>query len=52
MARPRMPLPASVLGAPDPQEHVRVLLDPAGRPFCLFPGAVGPAQENAPGAAQ
>lgn len=21
-----------------PQEHVRVLLDPAGHPFCLFPG--------------
>ncbi len=23
-----------------PQEHVRVLLDPAGHPFCLFPGTV------------
>jgi len=23
-----------------PQERVRVLLDPAGHPFCLFPGAV------------
>ena len=23
-----------------PQEHVRVLLDPAGHPFCLFPGPV------------
>ena len=21
-----------------PQEHVRVMLDPAGHPFCLFPG--------------
>jgi catechol 2,3-dioxygenase-like lactoylglutathione lyase family enzyme len=35
-----------------PQQDVRVLLDPAGHPFCLFPGAVGPPQENAPGAAQ
>jgi hypothetical protein len=25
-----------------PQEHVRVLLDPPGHPFCLFQGAVGP----------
>lgn len=23
-----------------PQEHVRVMLDPVGHPFCLFPGAV------------
>jgi catechol 2,3-dioxygenase-like lactoylglutathione lyase family enzyme len=23
-----------------PQEHVRVMLDPAGHPFCLFPGQV------------
>jgi catechol 2,3-dioxygenase-like lactoylglutathione lyase family enzyme len=23
-----------------PQEHVRVMLDPAGHPFCLFPGEV------------
>ena len=23
-----------------PQEHVRVMLDPAGHPFCLFPGRV------------
>jgi catechol 2,3-dioxygenase-like lactoylglutathione lyase family enzyme len=23
-----------------PQPHVRVLLDPAGHPFCLFPGPV------------
>jgi catechol 2,3-dioxygenase-like lactoylglutathione lyase family enzyme len=23
-----------------PQEHVRVMLDPAGHPFCLFPGPV------------
>ncbi len=23
-----------------PQAHVRVLLDPAGHPFCLFPGPV------------
>ena len=23
-----------------PQEHVRVMLDPAGHPFCLFPGSV------------
>lgn len=23
-----------------PQEHVRVMLDPAGHPFCLFPGTV------------
>ncbi len=23
-----------------PQKHVRVMLDPAGHPFCLFPGAV------------
>lgn len=22
-----------------PQEHVRVMLDPAGHPFCLFPGS-------------
>jgi hypothetical protein len=21
-----------------PQEHVRVMLDPDGHPFCLFPG--------------
>lgn len=23
-----------------PQEHVRVMLDPVGHPFCLFPGPV------------
>jgi catechol 2,3-dioxygenase-like lactoylglutathione lyase family enzyme len=23
-----------------PQEHVRVMLDPVGHPFCLFPGQV------------
>ncbi len=23
-----------------PQNHVRVMLDPAGHPFCLFPGPV------------
>jgi len=23
-----------------PQNHVRVLLDPAGHPFCLFPGPI------------
>jgi catechol 2,3-dioxygenase-like lactoylglutathione lyase family enzyme len=23
-----------------PQEHVRVMLDPAGHPFCLYPGPV------------
>lgn len=23
-----------------PQQHVRVMLDPAGHPFCLFPGEV------------
>jgi catechol 2,3-dioxygenase-like lactoylglutathione lyase family enzyme len=25
-----------------PQHQVRVMLDPAGHPFCLFPGPVGP----------
>jgi catechol 2,3-dioxygenase-like lactoylglutathione lyase family enzyme len=25
------------LAEPQPQAHVRVLLDPAGHPFCLFP---------------
>jgi hypothetical protein len=42
----------ATLASYQPQEHVRVLLDPAGHPFCLFEGAVGPPQENAPGAAQ
>ena len=42
----------ATLAGYQPQENVRVLLDPAGHPFCLFPGPVGRSQENAPGAAQ
>jgi catechol 2,3-dioxygenase-like lactoylglutathione lyase family enzyme len=30
----------AVLADFQPQKHVRVLLDPAGHPFCLFPGPV------------
>jgi catechol 2,3-dioxygenase-like lactoylglutathione lyase family enzyme len=30
----------ATLAAFQPQEHVRVLLDPAGHPFCLFTGPV------------
>jgi hypothetical protein len=30
----------ATLAAHQPQHHVRVLLDPAGHPFCLFPGRV------------
>jgi len=42
----------ATLAGYQPQEHVRVLLDPAGHPFCLFEGHVGPAQEQGPEAAQ
>jgi hypothetical protein len=42
----------ATLAGYQPQENVRVLLDPAGHPFCLFEGPVGPPQENGPGAAQ
>jgi hypothetical protein len=47
MNRPAMTLTAAVLGAPNardlaatkadfqPQDNVRVFLDPAGHPFCL-----------------
>ena len=42
----------ATLAGYQPQEHVRVLLDPAGHPFCLFEGNVGPAQEQGPEAAQ
>ena len=42
----------ATLASYQPQEHVRVLLDPAGHPFCLFQGAVGPPRGDAPGAAQ
>jgi hypothetical protein len=42
----------ATLASYQPQEHVRVLLDPAGHPFCLFHGAFGPSEENAPGSAQ
>jgi hypothetical protein len=28
----------AMLAGYQPQENVRVLLDPAGCPFCLFPG--------------
>ena len=28
------------LAAFQPQEHVRVMVDPAGHPFCLFPASV------------
>lgn len=28
----------ATLPAHQPQENVRVLLDPAGHPFCLYPG--------------
>lgn len=30
----------ATLAACQPQQHVRVMLDPAGHPFCLFPGPV------------
>jgi Glyoxalase-like domain len=30
----------AVLAEHQPQKHVRVMLDPDGHPFCLFPGAV------------
>jgi catechol 2,3-dioxygenase-like lactoylglutathione lyase family enzyme len=30
----------AVLAGFQPQEHVRVMLDPAGHPFCLFPGPI------------
>jgi catechol 2,3-dioxygenase-like lactoylglutathione lyase family enzyme len=30
----------AVLADSQPQEDVRVMLDPAGHPFCLFPGKV------------
>jgi catechol 2,3-dioxygenase-like lactoylglutathione lyase family enzyme len=30
----------ATLASYQPREHVRVLLDPAGHPFCLFPGQV------------
>ena len=30
----------ATLAAYQPQERVRVMLDPAGHPFCLFPGQV------------
>jgi hypothetical protein len=30
----------AVLADHQPQEHVRVMLDPDGHPFCLFPGEV------------
>jgi len=30
----------ATLAVHQPQEHVRILLDPAGHPFCLFPGPV------------
>jgi Glyoxalase-like domain len=30
----------AVLASHQPQEHVRVMLDPDGHPFCLFPGDV------------
>ena len=42
----------ATLAGYQPQENVRVLLDPAGHPFCLFEGPAGPPQENGPGAAQ
>jgi len=30
----------ATLAQHQPQKHVRVMLDPAGHPFCLFPGSV------------
>jgi catechol 2,3-dioxygenase-like lactoylglutathione lyase family enzyme len=30
----------ATLAGYQPQDHVRVMLDPAGHPFCLFPGPV------------
>jgi catechol 2,3-dioxygenase-like lactoylglutathione lyase family enzyme len=30
----------ATLAEHQPQEHVRVMLDPAGHPFCLFPSQV------------
>lgn len=30
----------AVLAGHQPQQHVRVMLDPDGHPFCLFPGTV------------
>jgi hypothetical protein len=30
----------ATLAPHQPQQQVRVLLDPAGHPFCLFPGRV------------
>jgi hypothetical protein len=30
----------AVLADHQPQEQVRVMLDPDGHPFCLFPGGV------------
>ena len=47
--QPPFQLTATVLGAPDPrkladfqpQEDVRVYLDPAGHPFCLWIDSVG-----------
>lgn len=30
----------AVLAEHQPQQHVRVMLDPDGHPFCLFPGEV------------
>jgi hypothetical protein len=30
----------ATLAENQPQEHVRVMLDPAGHPFCLFPSQV------------
>ena len=30
----------ATLAEHQPQRHVRVMLDPAGHPFCLFPGQV------------
>ena len=39
-----MPLDAgATLAAHQPQKAVRVMLDPDGHPFCLFPGQFGAA---------
>ena len=35
----------AILAAHQPQDGVRVMLDPAGHPFCLFPSAVRPGPE-------
>ena len=36
----------ATLAAPQPQDDVRVLLDPAGHPFCLYPATTRDDEEG------